>query len=73
MRTRSRRGAVKSHPQNRGLLSQKGRWDAAETSLLVQIEHIRNTPTIHGQKWKDAMVAHYERKLEEFRLTRPKA
>ncbi len=36
------------------------------------IKKLENTPTMHGQKWKDSMLLHYRGKLRELLKQRRK-
>lgn len=41
---------------------------------LVQdfLDRLKATPTMHGKKWKDKMLAHYGRRLKDLKKARPK-
>lgn len=41
---------------------------------LVQdfLDRLKATPTMHGKKWKDKMLAHYGHRLKDLKKARPK-
>lgn len=36
------------------------------------LDRLKVTPTMHGQKWKDKMMAHYSHRLADLKKARPK-
>ena len=47
-------------------------WQRQVQWLRKFIKDLENTPTAHGQKWKDAMLRHYRGRLKELLKERPK-
>jgi hypothetical protein len=47
-------------------------WQQQVKALRKFIRELEKTPTMHGQKWKDAMLAHYRGKLKDMLAQRPK-
>lgn len=47
-------------------------WQRQVQWLRKFIKDLEKTPTAHGQKWKDAMLRHYRKKLKELLATRRK-
>ncbi len=47
-------------------------WQAQVRALQAFIKKLENTPTMHGQKWKDSMLAHYRGKLKDLLAERRK-
>jgi hypothetical protein len=47
-------------------------WQYQVKQCRAFIKKLENTPTMHGQKWKDSMLRHYRGKLEELLAQRRK-
>ncbi len=47
-------------------------WQKQVRKCRQFIKNLEETPTMHGQKWKDSMLKHYRGKLKELLADRPK-
>ncbi len=47
-------------------------WQEQVRKCRGFIKKLEKTPTMHGQKWKDAMLLHYKTKLKELLAQRRK-
>lgn len=47
------------------------RWKQERAKLITTIDKFRAMESMHGSKWVDKMVAHYEQKLAELDAREP--
>ncbi len=45
-------------------VTNRQRWERQRAKLKAFLAKLETMPTMHGQKWRDKMLAHYTRQLE---------